>query len=167
MGFVIFLFFYIYKSESMFVAMFLCIFVCMYTVNSLTPKPIPTKFGVLTNQNRTKEVGYKSILILASIGVFPLIKVAPINPHMHRLLLGRGDVFFGVRFFWGTLLWQQPNKGLMGSFVGSVATQRPVSNNREVFSLGSVLKLRPQRYAMFATPRGHTESYVLYETAQS
>jgi hypothetical protein len=36
-------------------------------------------------------------MIFASIGVFPLIKFAPINPHMHRLLLGGGGVFFGVR----------------------------------------------------------------------
>jgi hypothetical protein len=130
--------FYMYKSESMFVTMFVSIFVCMYTINSLTPQPITTKFGVLTNQNTMKAVGYKRILILASIGVFPLIKVAPINPHMHRLLLGRGGVFFGARFFLAALLWQRPNKGLTHSFIGSVARQRPVSNNREVFSLGSV-----------------------------
>jgi hypothetical protein len=50
---------------------------------------MPTKFGVLTNQNTTKKVGYKRILISASIGVFPLIIVYPINIHMHRLLLGK------------------------------------------------------------------------------
>jgi hypothetical protein len=48
---------YIYISESMFVAMFVGIFVGMYTINSLTPSPIPTKFGVFTNQNPTKKVG--------------------------------------------------------------------------------------------------------------
>jgi hypothetical protein len=69
--------------------------------------------------------------------VFPLIKVSPINTHMHRLLLG-GGVFFGVSFFLGALLWQRPNKGLVRSFLGCVARQRPLSNNREVFFLASV-----------------------------
>jgi hypothetical protein len=82
-----------------------------------------------------KKVGYKIILILASIGVF-LLKVAPINPHMHRLVVGRSGVFFGVRFFLGALLWQTPNEGLTRSFIGSVARQQPVSNNREVRSEG-------------------------------
>jgi hypothetical protein len=58
-------------------------------------------------------VGYKRILISASIGVFPLIKVSSINPHMHGLLLGGGGVVFEVRFFLGALLWQRPNKGLV------------------------------------------------------
>jgi hypothetical protein len=70
---------------------------------------MPTKLGVLTNQNTTKKVGYKRIFILAFIGVFLLIKVFPINPHMDRLLLGGGGVFFGVRFFLGALLWQRSN----------------------------------------------------------
>jgi hypothetical protein len=87
-------------------------------------------------------VGYKRILISVSIGVFPLIKVSPINPHMHGLLLGGGSVFFEVWFFLGALLWQWPNIGLVSSFLGCIARQQPVSNNREVFSLGSVLKTR-------------------------
>jgi hypothetical protein len=87
-------------------------------------------------------VGYKRILISASIGVFPLIEVSPINPHLHRLLLGGGGVFFGVRFFLRALLWQQPNEGLVRSFLGCVARQLHISNNWEVFSLGSILKTR-------------------------
>jgi hypothetical protein len=47
-----------------------------------------------------KKVGYKRILIFASIGVFPLKIVYPVNTHMHHLLLGRGGVFFGVSSFW-------------------------------------------------------------------
>jgi hypothetical protein len=62
--------------------------------------------------------------------------------HMHLLLLGGGGVFFGVRLFLGALLWQRPNKGLVRSFLGYVARQRPVSNNREVISLGSVPRIR-------------------------
>jgi hypothetical protein len=61
---------------------------------------------------------------------------------MHGLLLGGGGVFFGVRFFLGALLWQRPSKGLVRSFLGCVARQRPVSNNLEVFSFGSVPKTR-------------------------
>jgi hypothetical protein len=38
----------------------------------------------------------------------------------------------------GSVIWQRPNKGILRSFVGSIARQRPVSNNREVFSLRSV-----------------------------
>jgi hypothetical protein len=68
-----------------------------------------------------KKVVYKRILIFASIGVFPLIIISSINTHMHHRLLGRGGVFFGVSSLLGTLLWQWP-----------------VSNNREVFSSGSV-----------------------------
>jgi hypothetical protein len=93
----------------------------------------------------TKKVGYKRILISTSISVFPLIKVSPVNPHMHCLLLGRGGVFFGVQFVLGALLWQQPNKGLVRSFLGCVASQWPVSNNQEVFSLGSIPKTRYHR----------------------
>jgi hypothetical protein len=126
----------------MFVSLLSGMFLGMYTINSLTPKPIPTKFGVLTNQNTMKKVGHKRLSILASIGVFPVIKVSPINPHMHRLLLGGGGVFFGVRFFLGKLLWQRPNRGLVHSCLGCDARQRPVSNNREVFSLGSVPRTR-------------------------
>jgi hypothetical protein len=86
--------------------------------------------------------------------VFPLIIVSPINTHMHHLLLGRGGVFFGVSSFWvlyygsGRLVVGRnvtltlTNKGTMRSFLGSVARQRPVSNNREVFSLGSLLRNR-------------------------
>jgi hypothetical protein len=90
---------------------------------------------VLTNQNPTKKGGLQKNFDFSVYRVFPLIKVSPINPHMHRLLLGRGGVFFGVRFFLGALLGQRPNKGLTRSFIGSVARQRPISNNREVFSL--------------------------------
>jgi hypothetical protein len=46
------------------------------------------------------------------------------------------------QFFLGALLWQRPNKGVLRSFLGSVARQRPVSNNREVYSLGSVPRTR-------------------------
>jgi hypothetical protein len=46
-----------------------------------------------------KIVSYKIIMIFASIGVFPLIIVSPINTHMHHLLLGRGGVIFGVRYY--------------------------------------------------------------------
>jgi hypothetical protein len=48
-------------------------------------------------------VGFKRILISASIDVFTLIKLSPINLHMHGLFLGGGGVFFGVRFFLGAL----------------------------------------------------------------
>jgi hypothetical protein len=61
---------------------------------------------------------------------------------MHHLLLGRGGIFFGVGSFLGTLLWRRPNNGVMRSFLVSVARQRSVSNNREVFSLGFVLRTR-------------------------
>jgi hypothetical protein len=70
-------------------------------------------------------MGYERILIFASIGVFPLIKVSSINPHMHRLLLGGGGVFFGVQFILGKLLWQWPNKGVLLSYAGSDARQQP------------------------------------------
>jgi hypothetical protein len=84
-------------------------------------------------------------MILASIGVFPLINVSPTNPHMHRLFLGESGVFFEVRFFLGVLPWQRPNKCLVRSFLGCVARQRPAINNREVFSLGSVPGTRCHR----------------------
>jgi hypothetical protein len=74
--------------------------------------------------------------------VFLLINVSPINPQMHRLLLGGGGVVFGVRFFLGALLCQWPNNGLVRSFLGYVAKQRPVSNNRKVFSFESVPRTR-------------------------
>jgi hypothetical protein len=61
---------------------------------------------------------------------------------MHRLLLGGGGVFFGVRFFFGALLWQRPSKGVMRSFLLCVVRQRLVSNNWEVFSLGSFPRTR-------------------------
>jgi drug/metabolite transporter superfamily protein YnfA len=77
-----------------------------------------------------KKVSYKRILIFASIGVFPLIIVSPIITHMHHVLLGRGGVFFGGQFFLGTLQWERSNKGVMRSFLGSIARQLPVSNNR-------------------------------------
>jgi hypothetical protein len=32
--------------------------VCMFKINSLTPKPIPTKFGVATIQNPATNIGY-------------------------------------------------------------------------------------------------------------
>jgi hypothetical protein len=78
-------------------------------------------------------VCYKRILILASIGVFPSILVSPITTHMHHLLLGRGGVFFGGQFFLCTLLWERPNKGVMHSFVGSVARQRLKQQSGGVF----------------------------------
>jgi hypothetical protein len=59
-------------------------------------------------------------MIFASIGVFPLIIVSPIDTDMHHLLLGRGGVFFGGQFFLDTLLWQRTNKGVLRSFLGSV-----------------------------------------------
>jgi hypothetical protein len=40
-------------------------------------------------------------MIFASIGVFPLVIISPIDTHIHHLLLGRGGVFFGVSFFFG------------------------------------------------------------------
>jgi hypothetical protein len=42
----------------------------------------------------------------------------------------------------GALVWQRTNKGLVRYIFGCVARQGPVGNNREVFSLGSVLKTR-------------------------
>jgi hypothetical protein len=89
-----------------------------------------------------KKLGYKRIVILAFIGAFPSINVSPINPHMHRLFLVGGGVSFGDRFFLDVLLRQRPNKVLVRSFLGCIARQRPVSNNREVFSLGSVPRTR-------------------------
>jgi hypothetical protein len=111
----------------MLVAMFLCIFVCIYTVNSLTPCPIPT------NQNTTKKSGLQKNLIFASIGVFPLIKVSPINTHMHHLLLGRGGVSFGVSSFFVYVAMGAAQQRSNAFFS---------STNREVFSLGSVPKTR-------------------------
>jgi hypothetical protein len=66
---------------------------------------MPTKFEVLTNQNTTKKMGHKRIMIFASIGVLPLIIISTINTHIHHLLLGKWGVFFGVRLFlvWSTL----------------------------------------------------------------
>jgi hypothetical protein len=66
-----------------------------------------------------KKVGYKIILILASIDVFPLIKVSPINPHMHRLLLGGGGVFFGVRFFLGVTTAEAQPVLFLGALPGN------------------------------------------------
>jgi hypothetical protein len=43
----------------MFVRVLVYMFVYMYTINSLTPKTITTKFGVLTIQNTTKKVRHK------------------------------------------------------------------------------------------------------------
>jgi hypothetical protein len=82
---------YVYKIECLFV----CLSVGMLTINSLTPWPISTKFGVLTNQKPAKNIGYKGILIFIFISVFPLIIISRIN-HMHHLL-GRGGAFFPVR----------------------------------------------------------------------
>jgi hypothetical protein len=56
-------------------------------------------------------VGYKRILILASIGVFPLIKVSSINPHMHRLLLGGAVFSLESSFFWVRYYGSGPTKG--------------------------------------------------------
>jgi hypothetical protein len=95
----------------MFVAVLVGMFICVYTINYLTPYPIPTKFGVLTNQNTTKKMGSIIILIFASMGVFPLIIISPIDTHMHHLLLGRGGVFFGVRSFWVRYYGDSPTKG--------------------------------------------------------
>jgi hypothetical protein len=58
-----------------------------------------------------KKVGYKIILIFASIGAFPLIIISPINTHMHHLLLGRGGVFFGVSSFGVRYYGSGPTKG--------------------------------------------------------
>jgi hypothetical protein len=35
-----------------------CVSVCMYKINSLTPKPIQTKFGVATIRNPAENIGY-------------------------------------------------------------------------------------------------------------
>jgi hypothetical protein len=59
---------------------------------------------------------------------------------MHHLLLGRGGVLFGVGSFFGPLLWWRPNNKVVRSFLGSVARQRPASNNRKVFSFESVFR---------------------------
>jgi hypothetical protein len=56
-------------------------------------------------------VGYKRILIFASIDVLPLIIVSPIDTHMHHLLLGKGGVFFGVSFFGVRYYDSGPTKG--------------------------------------------------------
>jgi hypothetical protein len=95
----------------MFVALLSGMFVGMYTINSLTPYPIPTKFGILTNQNTEKNVGYKRILIFASIDVFPLILVSPITTNMHHLLLGIGGVFFGGSSFYVRCYGSGPTRG--------------------------------------------------------
>jgi hypothetical protein len=69
--------------------------------------------------------------------VFPLIKLSPINPHMYGLLPGGGNVFFGVRLFWVRYNGSGPTMGY-ALFLWCFARQRLVSNNRDVFSLGSV-----------------------------
>jgi hypothetical protein len=42
----------------------------------------------------------------------------------------------------GSITRQRPNNEIMRYFFGSVARQRPVSNNGVVFSLGPVLRAR-------------------------
>jgi hypothetical protein len=71
----------------------------MCTIGSLTPYPIQTKCWVLTNQNTAKKMGYKRILICASIGMFSLKLMSSITTHMDHLFLGRGGVFFGISSF--------------------------------------------------------------------
>jgi hypothetical protein len=60
------------------------------------------------------------------------------------LLLGDGDVFFGVSSF-GSVARQRLNNEIMRSFAGSVPRKRPTGNNRVVFSLESVLGARCRR----------------------
>jgi hypothetical protein len=132
-----FIYIYIYITESMFVALLYVMFLGMYTINCLTRQPIPTKSGLLTNQNTTKKVGYKIILIFASIGVSLNIIVSYYYSYASPVARQRWCFLWG-QFVLCTLLWERSNKGVMRSFVGSVARQRPVSNNREVFSLRSV-----------------------------
>jgi hypothetical protein len=38
--------------------MSVCVSVCMFEINSLTPQPIQTKFGVATIQNPAENIGY-------------------------------------------------------------------------------------------------------------
>jgi hypothetical protein len=38
--------------------MCVCLSVCMFEINSLTPQPIQTKFGVATIQNPAENIGY-------------------------------------------------------------------------------------------------------------
>jgi hypothetical protein len=94
-------------------------------INSLTLYPIPTTFGALTNQNTTKKVSYKRILISASIGVFPFIIFSPISPHMHSLLLGGSGVFFGVRLFWVRYYGSGPKKVWWVLFLGALTGSSP------------------------------------------
>jgi hypothetical protein len=57
-------------------------------------------------------------MIFASIGVFPLIIISPIDTHMHHLLLGRGGVFFGVSSFWVRYYGSGPTMGQCVLFFG-------------------------------------------------
>jgi hypothetical protein len=70
-------------------------------------------------------MGYKRILIFASIGVFPLIIVSPINTHMHHLLLGRGGVLFGVSSNWVRYYGSGPTKGLCVLSLGPLTGSSP------------------------------------------
>jgi hypothetical protein len=86
-------------------------------------------------------MGCKIILIFTSIGVFRLIIFSPINTHMHHLLLGRGGIFFASVLL-GSVAVDGSNNEIVRSFLVSVARQRSVGSNREVLSLGSVLRTR-------------------------
>jgi hypothetical protein len=65
-------------------------------------------------------MSYKIILISGPIGVFPLINVSPINPHMHRLLRGAGGVLFGVSSFWVRYYGSGPTKAWCVLFLGAL-----------------------------------------------
>jgi hypothetical protein len=74
----------------------------------------------------------KTILANVNINKYPVVRPTwALKPGLtDPLVVGRNVTL--------TLI----NKGVMRSFLGSVARQRSVSNNREVFSLGSVLGTR-------------------------
>jgi hypothetical protein len=52
------------KSECVCVCVCVCLWVCMFEINSLTPQPIQTKFGVAIIRNPAENIGYIRILSL-------------------------------------------------------------------------------------------------------
>jgi hypothetical protein len=73
----------------------------------------------------TKNMGYKIILISASISVFPLIKVSPINTHMHCLLLAEVVFSLGSGSFLVPYYGSGPTKGWCVLFLGELPGSSP------------------------------------------